>query len=289
MNIGFVGLGVMGLPMAGHLVAAGHKVHLNRVRNASQHLVDEGGIPCASAAEVARNSEVVFLMVPDTSDVESVLFAEQGIASGLRPGTLVVDMSSISPLATRDFAERIEAIGGDYLDAPVSGGEIGAKNATLTIMVGGRETAFARALPLFEKMGKSITYVGGVGDGQIAKIANQIIVALTIEAVGEALLFASKAGADPTRVRDAICGGFAASRILDVHGPRMLAQQYEPGFRIRLHHKDLKLALESASQLGVALPSTALTQQLMTAAIAQGAGDLDHSALIETLAALSGK
>ena len=237
---------------------------------------------------MAEGSDVIILMLPDTPDVEAVLFGADGVAEGLSTGKLVIDMSSISPVATKGFAEKIAALGCDYLDAPVSGGEVGAKNAALTIMVGGTDAAFERGKPLFEKMGKNITHVGGVGDGQTAKVANQIIVGLTIEAVGEALLFAKQAGADPAKVREALMGGFAASRILEVHGERMVKRTFDPGFRIRLHRKDLMLAIDAARALDLALPNTAATQQLMNAAIARGDGDKDHSGLIRTLEAMAG-
>jgi 2-hydroxy-3-oxopropionate reductase len=288
MKIGFIGLGVMGRPMAGHLLAADHELFVHRVKAESQHLVDGGAKACSSAAEVAREADVVILMVPDTPDVEAVLFGGEGVASGIKSGGLVIDMSSISPVATKTFAERLKGQGVDYLDAPVSGGEVGAKNAALTIMVGGSDGAFARALPLFEKMGKNITHVGGVGDGQTAKVANQIIVGLTIEAVSEALLFAKQAGADVAKVREALMGGFAASRILEVHGERMIKRTFDPGFRIRLHRKDLSLALDAAKALNVSLPNTAATAQLMNSALALGDGDKDHSALIRTLEAQAG-
>ncbi|WP_127753557.1 2-hydroxy-3-oxopropionate reductase [Devosia sp. 1566] len=288
MNIGFIGLGVMGRPMAGHLIAAGHQVALHRVKEASQALVEQGGKALSSAQAVAKASDIVILMLPDTPDVEAVLFGPDGVAAGLAPGKLVIDMSSISPIATKDFAKRIEALGADYLDAPVSGGEVGAKNAALTIMVGGKEAVFERALPLFQTMGKNITLVGGVGDGQTAKVANQIIVGLNIQAVAEALLFARKAGADPAKVREALMGGFAASRVLELHGERMIKQTFDPGFRIRLHRKDLALAVDAARALDLALPNAAATQQLMNAAVARGDGDKDHSALIRTLEALAG-
>jgi 2-hydroxy-3-oxopropionate reductase len=289
MHIGFIGLGVMGRPMAGHLIEAGHDLHLHRVKDVSQFLVDKGGVAEDSAEAVAQASDVIILMLPDTPDVEAVLFGGQGVAAGLAPGKLVIDMSSISPVATKDFAARVKALGCDYVDAPVSGGEVGAKNAALTIMVGGEPAAFERAKPLFEKMGKNITLIGGVGDGQTAKVANQIIVGLTIEAVSEALLFAKKAGADPARVREALMGGFASSRILELHGERMIKRTFDPGFRIRLHRKDLALAIDAAKALDVALPNTAMTQQLMNAAIARGDGDKDHSGLIRTLEAMSGE
>ena len=288
MKIGFIGLGVMGRPMAGHLIAARHDVFLNRVKAVSQHLVEAGGKPLDTPRAVAEAAEVIILMLPDTPDVEAVLFGADGVAAGLSSGKLVIDMSSISPVATKDFALRIKALGCDYLDAPVSGGEVGAKNAALTIMVGGEPAVFERARPLFEKMGKNITLVGDVGDGQTAKVANQIIVGLTIEAVAEALTFAKRAGADPAKVREALMGGFAASRILEVHGERMIKGTFDPGFRIRLHNKDLMLAIDAARSLELALPNTAATQQLMNSAIARGDGDKDHSGLIRTLEALAG-
>ncbi len=288
MNIGFIGLGVMGRPMAENLIAAGHRLTLSRVKESAKYLVDKGGVAASSAKAVTEASDVIILMLPDTPDVEAVLFGDDGVAAGLSKGKLVIDMSSISPVATKAFAQKIEALGCDYLDAPVSGGEVGAKAASLTIMVGGKETAFERAKPLFDAMGKNITLVGGVGDGQTAKVANQIIVGLTIEAVSEALLFAKRAGADPAKVRAALMGGFAASRILEVHGERMVKGTFDPGFRIRLHRKDMTLAVDSARALDLSLPNTAATQQLMNAAIASGDGDRDHSALIRTLERLSG-
>lgn len=288
MKIGFIGLGVMGRPMAGHLIDAGHTLALSRVKPVSQALVDKGGVAAATSREVAEASDVVILMVPDTPDVEAALFGENGVAEGLSPGKLVIDMSSISPVATKAFAKRIEELGCDYLDAPVSGGEVGAQNATLTIMVGGRPEAFERARPLFEAMGKNITHIGPAGDGQTAKVANQIIVGLTIQAVAEALTFARRAGADPAKVREALAGGFANSRILEVHGERMVKRSFDPGFRIRLHRKDMGLAVASARALDVALPSSALVEQLMNAAVARGDGDRDHAGLIMTLEALAG-
>jgi 2-hydroxy-3-oxopropionate reductase len=270
------------------LIAAGHNLALHRVKEASQHLVDKGGKALETAKAVAEASDIIILMLPDTPDVEAVLFGAEGVGAGLSAGKLVIDMSSISPVATKDFAKRIQALGCDYLDAPVSGGEVGAKNAALTIMVGGPQAVFDKALPLFQTMGKNITLVGGNGDGQTAKVANQIIVGLTIEAVAEALTFARKAGADPARVREALMGGFAASRVLEVHGDRMVKRTFDPGFRIRLHRKDLSLAVDAARALDLALPNTATTQQLMNAAVGRGDGDKDHSALILTLEALAG-
>jgi 2-hydroxy-3-oxopropionate reductase len=283
MKIGFIGLGIMGRPMAQHLKAAGHELFVPERASLSAEL-REAATVLPDAARVAAAAEVVILMVPDTPDVEAALFGPGGVAEGLSPGKLVIDMSSISPTATKVFAEKIGAKGCDYLDAPVSGGEVGAKQASLTIMVGGPAAAFERARPLFEAMGKNITLVGETnGAGQTCKVANQIIVALTIEAVGEALVFASKAGADPAKVRQALMGGLATSRILELHGERMINRTFNPGFRIVLHQKDLNLALQSARELGVALPNTASTQQLFSAATAAGAGQLDHSALVQAL------
>jgi 2-hydroxy-3-oxopropionate reductase len=283
MKLGFIGLGIMGAPMAEHLIAGGHQVYLYSIPSVPQALVAKGGIACASGKEVAQQAEIIMTMVPDTPHVEAALFGENGVSEGLSGGKTVVDMSSISPIGTKEFAKRINALGCDYLDAPVSGGEVGAKNATLSIMVGGPEEAFARVKPLFELLGKNITLVGGNGDGQTTKVANQIIVALTIEAVGEALVFASKAGADPAKVRQALMGGFASSKILEVHGERMVKRTFEPGFRIELHQKDLNLALQTAKSLGVSLPNTATAQELFNACVAHGGAAWDHSALVRAL------
>jgi len=288
MNIGFVGLGIMGAPMAGHLLEGGHKLFVNDVKPISPGLLEKGAQALQNGRAVAQAAEVVIIMVPDTPDVAAVLFGANGVAEGLAPGKIVVDMSSISPVETKVFAERIGKLGCQYLDAPVSGGEVGAKAATLTIMVGGPESAFRTVRPLFALMGKNITLVGGNGDGQTCKVANQIIVALTIEAVGEALLFASKAGANPAKVREALMGGFASSRILEVHGERMIKRAFDPGFRIRLHQKDLNLALSSARQLGLALPNTATAQELFNACAAHGGADRDHSAMVQALEMLAG-
>jgi 2-hydroxy-3-oxopropionate reductase len=288
MKLGFIGLGIMGTPMAGHLRAAGHELFVHTRSAPPPALLEAGAVACADAAAVTRAAEVVFLMLPDTPDVEAVLFGAAGVAQALRPGQAVVDMSSISPLATQRFAERIAATGADWLDAPVSGGEVGAKAASLTIMAGGSEAAFARLQPLLALMGRNITHVGPAGAGQTTKVANQIIVALNIAAVSEALVFAAKAGADPAKVRQALMGGFAASRILEVHGQRMLDRSFNPGFRIRLHQKDLALALQGARELGVALPQTAGAAQLMQACAAQGWQDLDHSALVRSLELMAG-
>jgi 2-hydroxy-3-oxopropionate reductase len=282
-KVGFIGLGIMGAPMAGHLIAGGHEAFLHTNRSVPQELIDAGGVACANAREVAARADTIFIMVPDTPHVEQVLFGENGIAEGITGGKTVVDMSSISPLATKDFARRINELGCDYVDAPVSGGEVGAKAASLTIMCGGSEEAFDRVKPLLELMGKNITLVGGNGDGQTCKVANQIVVALNIEAVGEALLFASKAGADPAKVREALMGGFASSKILEIHGERMVKRAFQPGFRIELHQKDLNLALSNARQMGVSLPNTATAQQLFNACVAHGGSGWDHSALVRAL------
>jgi 2-hydroxy-3-oxopropionate reductase len=282
MKLGFIGLGIMGAPMAGHLVAGGHTLFVTTRSKVPAELAGKATV-CASGAEVARNADIVFMMVPDTPDVEAVLFGENGVASGLSKGKTVVDMSSISPMATKAFAKKINALGCDYLDAPVSGGEVGAKAASLTIMCGGSEATFERIKPLLQLMGKNITLVGGNGDGQTTKVANQIIVALNIAAVGEALLFASKAGADPAKVRQALMGGFASSRILEVHGERMIRRAFEPGFRIELHQKDLNLALASARQIGVSLPNTATAQELFNACVAHGGAAWDHSGMVRAL------
>ena len=288
MKLGFIGLGIMGAPMAGHLLAADHTVFVHTRGEVPAALLQAGAVACANATEVAQQADIVFLMVPDTPDVEKVLFGENGVAAGLSKGKVVVDMSSISPIETKAFARRINDLGCDYLDAPVSGGEVGAKAASLTIMVGGDPAVFEKVKPLFELMGKNITLVGGNGDGQTTKVANQIIVALNIAAVGEALLFASKAGADPAKVRQALMGGFAASRILEVHGERMVKRTFSPGFRIGLHQKDLNLALQGAKAIGVALPQTAGAAQLMQVAAAQGWDQLDHSALVKALEVMAG-
>jgi 2-hydroxy-3-oxopropionate reductase len=276
MNLGFIGLGVMGQPMAGHLITAGHRVQLHRVKEKSRSLVEMGGVAAASPKAVA-----------EAPAVETVLFGDAGVSEGLQPGKTVVDMSSISPVATREFADRITDLGCNYLDAPVSGGEAGAKAATLSIMVGGERSAFDNVLPILQEMGKNINLIGGVGDGQTAKIANQIIVALTIGAVSEGLLFASKAGADPEKVHAALSGGLASSKILEMHGPRMINRTFAPGFRVSLHQKDINNALEAARGLQMSLPATALVQQLFNSCVALGFGELDHSALVRAIEAMA--
>ena len=283
MKVGFIGLGIMGKPMAQHLINGGHTVYLFSRSGVTQDMIDAGGKSCTTAKDVAHNADVIITMVPDTPDVEKVLFGRDGVAAGLTAGKIVVDMSSISPIETKQFAARINELKCEYIDAPVSGGEVGAKNAALTIMCGGSEAAFAKVKPLFDLLGKNITLVGGVGSGQTCKVANQIIVALTIEAVGEALLFASKAGADPARVRQALMGGFANSRILEVHGERMVKRTFNPGFRIELHQKDLNLALSGARALGISLPNTATAQELFNSCVAHGGAAWDHSAMVRAL------
>jgi 2-hydroxy-3-oxopropionate reductase len=282
-KVGFIGLGIMGAPMAAHILKGGHQLFAHDHKPLPADLAGQGAVACASGKEVAQQADIIIIMVPDTPHVASVLFDEGGVAQGLTSGKIVVDMSSISPIETKQFAQRINALGCDYLDAPVSGGEVGARAASLTIMAGGPEQAFATVRPLFELMGKNITLVGGNGDGQTTKVANQIIVALNIEAVGEALLFASRMGADPAKVREALMGGFAASRILEVHGERMIKRTFEPGFRIELHQKDLNLALTSARQVGLSLPNTATAQELFNSCAAHGGKAWDHSALVRAL------
>ena len=288
MKVGFIGLGIMGAPMAGHLQSGGHTLHVVRHRSAIPHrILDRGAVEHDSLTAAAQHADIVMTMVPGTSDVERVLFGERGIASGLSAGKIVVDMSSISPADTKVFASRINGLGCGYLDAPVSGGEVGAKAAALTIMVGGSPEVFETVKPLFELMGETITLVGANGAGQTAKVANQIVVALTIEAVAEALLFASRAGVDPARVRAALMGGFAGSKIMEIHGERMITRAFEPGGRIELHLKDLNLALSGARALGLSLPNTAATQELFNACVASGWSGLDHSALVKALEKLA--
>ncbi len=287
MKIGFIGLGIMGRPMALNLKNAGHELFVPDRRSLTEDIRGAATV-VATPAAVAAEAEVLILMVPDTPDVETVLFGKDGAAEGLREGSLVIDMSSIGPLETRDYAKRVNDKGCDYLDAPVSGGEVGAKQGTLTIMVGGPDAAFARAKPLFDLMGKNITHVGSEpGAGQVCKVANQIIVALNIQAVSEALVFASKAGADPAKVRQALMGGFASSRILEVHAERMLNGAFNPGFKIKLHQKDLNLALSSAKALNLSLPNTAVAQQMFASCIAHGGAELDHAALVLAIEGLA--
>ena len=287
-KLGFVGLGIMGKPMAGNLLAAGHTLHVYDLNpEPVRELAAKGAMACGNSREVAQKSDIVFVMVQDTPDVEAVLFGRDGVAEGLREGSIVVDMSSISPIATKEYARKLADLGAKMLDAPVSGGQVGAENASLSIMVGGQPEVFEEIKPYFQVMGKNIVHVGANGDGQTCKVANQIVVALTIEAVGEALLFASRAGADPAKVREALLGGFAHSRILELHGERMIKRSFDPGFRIRLQQKDLNLALQAARSLGLSLPNTATAQELLNAVAANGGSELDHSALVLALEKLA--
>lgn len=282
-KIGFVGLGIMGRHMCGHLVDGGHELFGFDIMGVPQELQDKGVTVCGSGKEVAENADIVITMVPDTPHVAAALFGENGIAEGLSAGNMVIDMSSIAPIETKEFAAKIKEQGCQYIDAPVSGGEVGAKAGSLTIMVGGDQEAFDAAKPLLDLMGQNITLVGGNGDGQTTKVANQIIVALNIEAVGEALLFAAKAGADPAKVREALMGGFASSKILEIHGDRMVKRTFDPGFRIALHQKDLNLALSGARAMGLSLPNTANAQELFNACVANGGAAWDHSAMVRAL------
>ncbi len=287
LKIGFIGLGIMGTPMAGHLIAAGHQLFVYTRGKMPAAIAESRATQCLDAKGVAQRADIIITMVPDTPDVGEVLFGETGVAKGLTKGKTVIDMSSISPVETKAYAKKIEALGCDYLDAPVSGGDVGARNAALSIMVGGKAEVFERMKPVFELMGKNITLVGGSGDGQTCKVANQIVVALTINAVAEGLLFAAKAGADPAKVRQALMGGLATSRILDILGDRMVKRTFDPGFRIALHQKDLNLALGAAKSLGLALPATSTAQQLFSACISHGGSAWDHSGMVRALEKLS--
>lgn len=288
-KLGFIGIGIMGKPMANHLVAAGHEVYVYDLNIESvREMVSKGATACSSSQEVAQKTEIIFIMVPDTPDVEAVLFGQSGVINGIRPGAVVVDMSSISPTATKKFAQRLKDIGVEMLDAPVSGGQVGAEQATLSIMVGGSPDVFRQIEPYFKLMGKNIVHIGASGDGQTCKVANQIVVALTIEAVSEALLFASKAGADVSKVREALLGGFAQSRILDLHGERIIRRNFAPGFRIKLHQKDLNNALQAARELGLSLPNTAIAQELFNIVSAHDGSNLDHSAMVMALETMAG-
>ena len=287
LNIGFIGLGIMGTPMASHLIKAGHQLFVYTRGKLPTEIAESGATQCLDAKGVAERADLILIMVPDTPDVGEALFGEKGVAKGLKAGKTVVDMSSISPVETKLYAQKIEALGCDYLDDPVSGGDVGAKNAALSIMVGGKSEVFERVKPVFELMGKNITLVGGSGDGQTCKVANQIVVALTINAVAEGLLFAARAGADPGKVRAALMGGLATSRILDILGDRMVKRTFDPGFRIALHQKDLNLALVAAKQLGLALPATSTAQQLFSACVSHGGAAWDHSGMVRALEKLS--
>ncbi|MCX7670425.1 MAG: 2-hydroxy-3-oxopropionate reductase [Anaerolineae bacterium] len=287
--VGFIGLGIMGKHMARHVLQAGYPlvVH-NRSRPAVDELVAAGARDGGSPRGVAQQAEIVLLCLPDTPDVEAVLAGPNGVFEGIRPGAVIADMSSISPVAARALAARAQALGAIMLDAPVSGGEIGAQQGTLTIMVGGPREGFERVLPIFQAMGKNIVHMGDAGAGQVTKACNQVVVALTIEAVSEALLLAAKAGVDPARVREVLLSGFAQSRVLDAHGKRILEHNFRPGFRARLQHKDLKVALATGREYGAPLPVTAMVHEFYTALLASGGGDLDHSALATLLEKMAG-
>lgn len=289
MKLGFIGLGIMGRPMAINLHRAGHALWVYGRRPVTMDaLIEAGATACASAAEVAANAEIIFIMVPDTPDVEHIVFGEHGLIQRLQPGQVVVDMSTIAPATTRRIAQELEARGVEMLDAPVSGGEAGAINATLSIMVGGKEKSFQRVKPMLEVLGKNIVHVGDHGAGQVAKACNQIVVAVTIEAVAEALTFARRSGVDAARVRAALMGGFAGSKVMEVHGQRMLDNDFKPGFKVRLHQKDLRIVLENAHQLGISLPAASLTAQHLNALVGSGDGDLDSAAIAKVIERMSG-
>jgi 2-hydroxy-3-oxopropionate reductase len=286
-KIGFIGLGAMGKPMTRNLMKAGYVLNvLTRTRSKIEDVLADGAVWYDTPKKIAQASDVVITNLPDTPDVEHVA-GKDGVFDGARPGMLIVDMSTISPIAARQLAREAEARGCDFLDAPVSGGDIGAQNATLTIMVGGSEEAFQRALPIFEKLGKTITRMGDSGAGQITKAANQILTAANIEAVAEALVFAAKAGVDPVKVRQALMGGAAYSRSLEFHGQRMIERNFKPGFRMKLHRKDLDIIMEAGKAFGVSLPVTAQVREMMTASLNAGQGDLDNSSLVMLLEKLS--
>lgn len=289
MNIAFIGLGIMGKPMALNLHKAGYTVFVHGRRAESMMPLCDGGCTgCASPAEAASKADIIIVMVSDTPDVEQVLFADNGVIHGAKPGSVVVDMSTISPTATRRFADDLRARGIEMLDAPVSGGDVGAINATLSIMVGGKPEVFERLKPVFEALGKNIVLVGDNGAGQVAKACNQIVVAVTIEGVAEALTFARKNGVDPAKVRDALMGGFAGSRILEVHGKRMLDNAYPPGFKTRLHRKDMNIVMQTAHELGLDLPAAALVTEHLDVLMNAGDAELDSAAVMKVVENLSG-
>lgn len=289
MKLGFIGLGIMGRPMALNLRRAGHALWVHGRRPVTMEvLVEAGAQACHTVADVAVNAEIIFIMVSDTPDVENIVLGETGLAQRLRPGQVIVDMSTISPASTRRLAQELETRGVEMLDAPVSGGEIGAINANLSIMVGGKEKIFQRVKPLFDVFGKNVVHVGDHGAGQVAKACNQIVAALTIEAVSEALTFARKNGVDAARVRAALMGGFAGSKILEVHGQRMLDNDFKPGFKVKLHQKDLRIVIEDAHRLGIGLPGAALVAQHLNALMGSGDGELDSSAIVKVIERMSG-
>jgi 2-hydroxy-3-oxopropionate reductase len=289
-TIGFIGLGTMGRPMARNLLVAGYAVVAhNRSRGPVEELSAAGADAADGSAEVAERATVVITMLPDTSDVEEVVFGASGVMESLRAGSLIVDMSTIRPALARRIAREAREHGADALDAPVSGGELGAREASLSVMVGGSEDSFRRARPILRSMGRNVTWIGEPGAGQVAKAANQVIVGVTIQAVAEGLLLAARSGVDPARVREALLGGFAQSRILEIHGLRMLDRDFDPGFRSRLHRKDLAIAVDAGREAGVALPSAALVGEALSALVGSGGGDQDHSALLRVLEAMSGR
>jgi 2-hydroxy-3-oxopropionate reductase len=289
MQVGFVGLGLMGRPMALNLIRAGHRVHVwSRRRESMQPLLDAGAGDCASAAEVASHAEVVISMVADAPDVEQVALGAQGVADGARPGLMYVDMSTIAPAAAQSIAARLKELGIEMLDAPVSGGEVGAINASLTIMVGGDAAAFEHVKPLFEAIGKTVSLIGASGAGQVAKACNQILTGVGVAAVAEALNFARKSGVDAAKVREALLGGFAYSRVLENHGQRMLDRNFEPGFKAWMHQKDMRIVMEEAHRLGLALPSSAATAQMFNAMVGSGLGEDDSVAMLKLLERMSG-
>ncbi len=289
MKLGFIGLGIMGRPMALNLRRAGHALWVySRRAETMTPLADAGATACASPQQVAANADVTFIIVSDTPDVEQVILGDKGVIHGARPGSAVVDMSTISPAATRVLAGKLGQRDVEMLDAPVSGGEAGAINATLSIMVGGKDKTFQRVKPLFELMGKNIVHVGDHGAGQVAKACNQIVVSVTIQGVSEALTFARRNGVDAAKVRDALMGGSASSKILEVHGKRMLDNDFKPGFKVKLHQKDLRIVMEDAHQLGLALPAAAMVAQHLNALMGSGDGELDSAAIMKVIERMSG-
>jgi 2-hydroxy-3-oxopropionate reductase len=289
MKLGFIGLGIMGRPMALNLCRAGHALWVHGRRPVTMEmLVEAGAQACHTVADVAAHAEIIFIMVSDTPDVENIVLGESGLVQRLRPGQAIVDMSTISPASTRRLAQELETRGVEMLDAPVSGGEVGAINANLSIMVGGREKTFQRVKPLFDVLGSNVVHVGDHGAGQVAKACNQIVAALTIEAVSEALTFARKNGVDAAKVREALMGGFAGSKILEVHGQRMLDNDFKPGFKVKLHQKDLRIVIEDAHKLGIGLPGAALVAQHLNALMGSGDGELDSSAIVKVIERMSG-
>ena len=289
MKVGFVGLGIMGNPMALNLLKAGHQLWVHARRPESMKpLAAAGAVACANPGEVAAHADVTFIMVSDTPDVEQVILGDSGIIHGAKAGSVVVDMSTISPTATKVMAEELRARGVEMLDAPVSGGDVGAINGTLSIMVGGKPDAFERVKPLFEAMGKNIVHIGDNGAGQVAKACNQIVVGVTIQAVAEALTFARKNGVDAGKVREALMGGFAGSKILEIHGNRMLKHEFNPGFKTKLHQKDLNIVMQTARELGLALPGAALVMQNLNALMGSGDGEIDSSAIVKVVERMSG-